>query len=796
MRNAIISMGITLSILCAGGLAAAHDTTAPRAADPSVTEGPRPLRDALRSLTAQLLDQRLGAEARTRVASARQARLAELMEHSPAAALRQALPAAVRAALPHAVAALIEREESHEGEIEVLHADGPAGDTYFYNLHTRSGERIALHFAADAPDVPTGARVRARGLRAAQAMALGSTSGLTVLAAPASSGTFGESRTIVLLLKFQDKPTASQVTPAQAQQMMFGSGASVSNFYREASYGQAWLSGDVVGPYVLPMNSTGCDTYSIASLAQTAARAAGVNLSAYSRYIYAFPTTGCTWWGLGSVGGNPSQAWINGSFQASVVSHEMGHNFGLYHSHSFECGSVAMGEACSLVEYGDTLDIMGSTYTPLHFNAVQKELLGWLNWGASPPITQATASGVFTIEPIETSGAAPKAVKVRSPLGDWYYVEYRRPVGFDASLSTNSNVMSGVVVHYYNNQRNGVYLLDMTPATSAWSDPALAVASTFSDASRAVSITPVWVDGTTAGVNITMTGTACVRALPTVTASSATQATTPGAAVSYVLTIKNNDTGCGSATISAQSTAPAGWLAAVTPPSVTVADGASTTATLTATLPGAVSSGSYALSTSLIHAGISVGLPVTAVVAPVATPGSFRDEFERPDAADLGNGWSAVGGRFAVVAGAAQNPAAGRAVSVQPSFSGATTIVSGRFVSADNNASPQLGLVMRYKSAGTYYACYRAAGGSSVLRLSRFSNGAETVLKQVAVPNPAKGAFFNLSCQASGSTLTLKLDTTTLTATDATIASGTAGLFVNSTKAAAHRADSFSASVQ
>jgi hypothetical protein len=77
----------------------------------------------------------------------------------------------------------------------------------------------------------------------------------------------------------------------------------------------------------------------------------------------------------------------------------------------------------------------------------------------------------------------------------------------------------------------------------------------------------------------------------------------------------------------------------------------------------------------------------------------------------------------------------------------------------------------------------------------------ETVLKSVAASNPAKGTFFTLSCQASGATLSLRLNgATKVTASDGSLLSGSPGLFIGyktgTGAGASHRADNFSASTQ
>jgi hypothetical protein len=61
-------------------------------------------------------------------------------------------------------------------------------------------------------------------------------------------------------------------------------------------------------------------------------------------------------------------------------------------------------------------------------------------------------------------------------------------------------------------------------------------------------------------------------------------------------------------------------------------------------------------------------------------------------------------------------------------------------------------------NAGNYYPCYRQIDGSSVLRIAKVVNGVETVLKSASVTNPTQGSRFTLSCQATGGSLTLRLD--------------------------------------
>jgi hypothetical protein len=488
-----------------------------------------------------------------------------------------------------------------DGTMQILHEDYSDGTSRFRYFLESNGERFELYFGAGAPThLLTGSPVRVNGLRANHEIAVDSpTADIESLFGPTSamvsplvvSGTFGVQRVAVMLVNFSDN-AAQPYTPAQATPLFF---TTTSNWDLENSYGQTSLTGSVFGWYTIAASSTVCDYSAIATQARAAATAAGVNLANYNRYVYAFPNNACGWWGLGTVGGNPSSAWINGSLQLRVIAHEMGHNFGLYHSHAWDCGALPIGIGCTSIEYGDTMDVMGgSSY---HFNAFQKERLGWLNYGASPPITQVTGSGTYVVDGYETVGSSPKALKIPiGTAGSNYYVELRRPLGFDAGMSSNPNMMNGVLIHQASpSNPDSSQLLDMT-TSSSWSDPALVVGQSFTDSTNQITITPLSITSTNASVAVTFGSAGCTRVNPSVTMSpSQSAAVAGGTMVSFTTTVTNNDTAnCAASTFDLTNAVPAGgtWTATYLSSALSVSPGATVSTTLQVTSPASAASGS------------------------------------------------------------------------------------------------------------------------------------------------------------------------------------------------------------
>jgi len=439
--------------------------------------------------------------------------LSALMDDDPKAVFDSALPADFRAKLPSSLSAYVEQDAEVDGTLEILHEDAETGSRYHFFIHSTSG-RQSLHFAGRTPDhLTTGARVRVKGVQVQDMLALGdTTTSMQQLAAAPSPIALGEQRSVVILVNFLDAPI-QPYTVESARSAIFDA---TSAFFLENSYQQTWLAGDIVGWFTIPVSSATCDYASIASYAQSAATAAGVNLASYTHQVYAFPSNACGWWGLSSVGGSPSQSWINGAFELPVLAHELGHGHGLWHSHSLDCGATAViGSSCVTNEYGDIVDVMGAG-EPAHFNAFQKERLGWLNYGVSPPITTVSTDGAYTIGNYETAGSAAKALKIFKSKdavtgqSTWFYVESRQASGFDDFLSDPStgaqNVTGGLLVHIGTDASgNSSFLLDMTPATSVaywWYDPALAAGQTFTDPDTGTTITASWVNSAGAGVAV------------------------------------------------------------------------------------------------------------------------------------------------------------------------------------------------------------------------------------------------------------------------------------------------------
>ena len=189
------------------------------------------------------------------------------------------------------------------------------------------------------------------------------------------------------------------------------------------------------------------------------------------RFVYVFTNVAaCGWAGLGEVPG--TQAWSNESNTLSVIGHEVGHTFGLGHANSLPCNGVTIATNCPLgrPEYGDPWDIMGNQSTA-QVNAWQKNDMGWVPDAKVAKHPGGTAS--YTLSPLSSPGGAIYAVQVPAAVHRTYWIEYRQPAGFDATLpasATNGAIIHlGGLMHQPDRSEYGCWdtcFLDMVPATA------------------------------------------------------------------------------------------------------------------------------------------------------------------------------------------------------------------------------------------------------------------------------------------------------------------------------------------
>ncbi|MEK6848095.1 MAG: hypothetical protein AABX65_00495, partial [Nanoarchaeota archaeon] len=345
------------------------------------------------------------------------------------------------------------QETSKTGSLEVIHYDDFDNKRSWqdYYLREDDGKRSRVYFERNKePQLISGARLKVEGKSiitrdndeiAIEDYVVESEGGI---ASGGENPNLGEQRTAVILVNFQDNPV-QPITKDDAWNLVFNKldPNSVNSFYDEVAYEKIFLDGNVFGWYTLPYSSTSSchDTYYKAIEAADP----DVFFPNYSAIIVMFPYANCPYGGRATIG-NVSIAtddgtffggyeMINGTSLSSpyVVSHEFGHNLGLWHANYWDCNNSTIGEwqtQCISKEYGDNLDLMGFNLT--HLNAIHKETLGLFD---PSNILETTQAGTYFIEPIETKTRGLKTLKIPAQSGITYYVEYRRPIGYDSQLT-------------------------------------------------------------------------------------------------------------------------------------------------------------------------------------------------------------------------------------------------------------------------------------------------------------------------------------------------------------------------
>ena len=473
------------------------------------------------------------------------------------------------------------------GELEVLYIDDfdhHRGE-YHYIIHDkRQGKRFQLEFQGKPPkDATTGSFVRVRGKAKNNQifMEANATNSFETLAPAATAMVSGDQKTIVLVADFNDTAVSCPTLDIEDSLFTDPNQQSVNHLYRETSLNQVQFSGAVAGPYAI--NYTSTDTCNVSAWAQAAeaqALASGINLEEYNRKVYVLPKqNSCGYVGLSTIGGNPSRAWIFRCDMPDVFAHELGHSLGMGHA----------GNATG--EYNDTSDIMGFSGPGLRqINGPHQEQMGWRD---PQQISEINADGIYDIAPLEldvASSSAPQLLKIRKPdTSEWYYLSFRQPIGFDASLS--NTYLSGLSIHRH--AGNG------STSKTVWIET-LVDGKNYSDMVNGLSITQLSYSENSVSIQIAFSNT-CTRNTPTVNLAPLSQTDLAGTTLQYDLSITNNDTAsCPESSWSLATHIPAGWSDGLTTNVVAIAPGSSATVNWQVTSANTSADGSYALTVDLM----------------------------------------------------------------------------------------------------------------------------------------------------------------------------------------------------
>lgn len=306
------------------------------------------------------------------------------------------------------------------------------------------------------------------------------------------SWTHGRKSVLYIRVNFPDDLTEPISEPA-AYAAMNG----VNTYYTENSYDLTSLTATVTPVITMPQTKAyySPDPGLLLNDARAAAKKAGFATQNFERDIIALTSVpGYNWGGLAAVGGKA--LWLQ-SYGVGVTSHELGHNYGLFHANFWNTlTNFSMIGPGTNLEYGNIYDTMGPAAAGnALFNAVHKNVLDWLKADAVQTIT---SNGVYRVFPFDVpasqrvAGRMYAAALKKDSLRD-YWVEFR------TKYASNPWLQSGLLLNWtpWDQSNAGAQMVDTTPGSpdaddnASRSDSAVTIGRTFNDNVGGVHITPL-----------------------------------------------------------------------------------------------------------------------------------------------------------------------------------------------------------------------------------------------------------------------------------------------------------------
>lgn len=151
-----------------------------------------------------------------------------------------------------------------------------------------------------------------------------------------------------------------------------------------------------------------------------------------NRYLLILtPDAGCIWQGKAILGESTSKGGLialHNTASGFVITHELGHTFGLGHSNLMSCANNfsdgAWGRSCRAIEYGGAIDVMGNVETTSPLSTYHQWRMGLIS---NNLIHQSWLNESVTLSASDVYGST-RAIFIRDTNAT-YWIEYRRGFG-------------------------------------------------------------------------------------------------------------------------------------------------------------------------------------------------------------------------------------------------------------------------------------------------------------------------------------------------------------------------------